>query len=290
MNDQDFVNAISNAIYQSINIAIERQLKSQVLPFYTHAALTTLRNESRSIEPGRILRHGYKVYSQNDEDGLINEIFRRIRIKHQTFVEVGVGNGLENNTLCLLIQGWRGLWIEGNKDHCNFIQNKFRTAINKNKLTLCQSFVNTENINDLIERNGFHGEIDLLSIDIDGNDYHIFKVIDAICPRVTMIEYNSKFPPPVKWVMKYNPQHLYDSTDYFGASLKSYEILFAQKGYSLIGCNITGANAFFIRNDLVGELFCKPFTAENHYEPARPWLARGFVSGKPANYKEYETI
>jgi hypothetical protein len=242
------------------------------------------------MEPGRILRHGYKVYSQNDEDGLINEIFRRIQIKHRSFIEIGVGNGLENNTLCLLIQGWHGLWIEASETHCNFIRKKFMNALHANTLTLCQSFVNKENINDLIVENGFNGEIDLLSIDIDGNDYHVFHSINVLSPRVIMIEYNSKFPPPIRWVMKYNPQHTYDSTDYFGASLKSYEILFSQKGYSLVGCNITGANAFFIRSDLVGELFCKPFTAENHYEPARPWLARGFVSGKPANYREYEVI
>jgi hypothetical protein len=288
MNEQDFANIISNAIYQSINVVVEKQLKSHVLPFYAHTVLNQLRNEPRAIEPGRLIRHGYKVYSQNDEDGLINEIFHRIQVRHHTFIEIGVGNGLENNTLYLLVQGWCGLWIEANESHCDFIRNRFVHALNSDALMLCQSFVNKGNINDLIMRNGFKGEIDLLSVDIDGNDYHVVRAIDSISPRVIMIEYNSKFPPPVKWVMKYNPQHVYDSTDYFGASLKSYEILFSKKGYSLVGCNITGANAFFIRNDLTGEFFCKPFDAENHYEPARPWLARGLVSGKPANFKEFE--
>ncbi len=89
--------------------------------------------------------------------------------------------------------------------------------------------------------------------------------------------------------MEYNPQHNWDGTDYVGVSLKSLERLFDKKGYSLVGCNITGVNAFFVRKDLIGNHFEEPYTAENHYEPARYWLIRGFVSGHPANFGSYKS-
>lgn len=81
--------------------------------------------------------------------------------------------------------------------------------------------------------------------------------------------------------MKYNSSadYSWDGTDYFGASLASFDKLLRSKGYSLVGCNITGANAFFVRTDLVTGKFCQPLTPENHYEPARYWLSSGFVSG-----------
>jgi hypothetical protein len=107
---------------------------------------------------------------------------------------------------------------------------------------------------------------------------------------VIVAEYNAKFPPDVRWIMEHNEAHRWDSTDYFGASLKALEILLLERGYFLVGCNLLGTNAFFIRKDLVRDPpFCAPFSAENHYEPARYFLLQAFHSGFPAGFGPYRS-
>ena len=230
---------------------------------------------------------GHKEYSQNDEDGIIREIFNRIGVTNRTFVEFGVGNGLENNTLALLFDGWNGLWIEGSSRYVKKIRKGFSTVVDSGQLAVTQSFITTENINDLISRNIDESEIDLLSIDIDGNDFHVFKSIDCVRPRVVVIEYNAKFVPPVMFCMQYNESHAWASDDCFSASLKYLEVNFATYGYSLVGCSVTGVNAFFVRNDLIEDNFLEPFTAEQHFEPARYFLA-GIPSGHRPSYRTLE--
>jgi hypothetical protein len=133
-------------------------------------------------------------------------------------------------------------------------------------------------------------DIDLLSVDLDGNDYYILEAIRSISPRVIVAEYNSKFPPDVRWIIEYNEAHRWDGTDYFGASLKSLELLLSGRGYSLVGCSMLGTNAFFVRTDLVNESrFCAPFTAENHYEPSRYFLLPAFQTGHPVNFGPFRT-
>ena len=255
----------------------------------TRMTLREIYASRRAQDPKRLLSHGYKVYSQTDEDGIIHEIFNRIGATNRTFVEFGVAGGLENNSLNLLINGWSGLWIEAHDGQAALIAYRFAAPISENRLKLVHGRVTAENIDALISEAGISGEIDILSIDIDGNDYHVAKAITCINPRLMVMEYNAKFRPPTSWVMAYNPDHVWDETDYFGASLSALEKLFTAKGYSLVGCNISGANAFFVRNDLVGDYFHTPFTAENHYEPARYWIVDGFISGHPPRFGLYET-
>ena len=255
----------------------------------TRMTLREVYDSERANDPKRLLAHGYKVYSQTDEDGIIHEIFNRIGVTNRTFVEFGVAGGLENNSLNLLIDGWSGLWIEANDSQAALITERFAAPIAGGLLKLAHDRVTAENIDGLISGAGINGEIDMLSIDIDGNDYHVAKAITCVNPRLVVVEYNAKFRPPTSWVMEYNPDHVWDETDYFGASLQALEKLFTGKGYSLVGCNISGANAFFVRNDLVGDYFHTPFTAENHYEPARYWIVDGFTSGHPPRFGPYET-
>src|SRR3954453_7896567 len=132
----------------------------------------TLR-EPRYADPKRLLRHGFKVYSQHDEDGIIQEIFRPIGTPSRSFVEIGVETGVECNTAKLMIEGWRGAWIEANAQACKAISASFTDFLNDRRLTLQQSFVTAENINALLENTGLKGEIDLISIDIDFNDYWV---------------------------------------------------------------------------------------------------------------------
>ncbi len=237
----------------------------------------------------RLERYGFKVYSQNDEDGIIQEIFNRIGTTSKTFVEFGVGNGLENNTVTLLLQGWSGLWIESNEQHVSSIQSKFHDPIRNSRLRLKLAFIDRDNINDLIGEY-FIGEIDLLSIDIDGNDIHIFESLERVKPRVVILEYNAKFPPPISVAQRYDPAFKWRGTDYMGASLQAITQVAITKGYSLVGCSLAGVNAFFVREDLSDEKFAAPFTAENHYQPARYFLEGTFVAGHPPDWGPYEVV
>lgn len=226
--------------------------------------------------PKRLERYGLRAFSQNDEDGILLEIFRRVGTSSKTFVEFGVQDGLQNNTRLLLYQGWRGLWIEADANACRSMRRAFTAEIATSQLQLCQSFVTTQNILGLIEAAQLE-DIDLLSIDIDGNDYWIWEAI-SLRPRVLVIEYNAKFPPPTKWVMQYNPQHHWDHTDYFGASLESLADLGRRKGYTLVGCCLAGVNAFFVRNDLLLDSFAQPDTGAL-YNPPRYYMQRFLPSG-----------
>jgi hypothetical protein len=226
----------------------------------------------RNADPKRLVRHGYKVYSQNDEDGIIAEIFRRIGTTSRTFVEFGVETGVECNTAKLLIEGWRGLWIEANATSATAIRQNFAPFIADRKLVLQESRVTVENINTLIGQGGLSGEIDLLAIDIDGNDYWVWKAIDVAAPRVVVIEYNATLRPPMALVVPYRPDARWDGSNHYGASLEALVRLAAAKEYRLVGCSIAGVNAFFVRADLVGDRFLAPATAQEHYEPPRHYF------------------
>jgi len=226
----------------------------------------------RHADPKRLVRCGYKVYSQNDEDGIIAEIFRRIGTTSRTFVEFGVETGVECNTAKLLVEGWRGLWIESTAASTAAIRREFAPFIADGKLVLKESLVTTENINGLIGKAGFSGEIDLLSIDIDGNDYWVWKAINTVDPRVVVIEYNATLRPPMALVVPYRADAQWDGTNHYGASLEALVRLAAAKNYRLVGCSIAGVNAFFVRADLCADRFLEPATAQEHYEPPRHYF------------------
>ena len=230
--------------------------------------------KKRMSEPLALENFGYKVYSQNDEDGIIQEIFRRIGTESKEFVEFGVGNGLECNSHYLLHKGWHGLWLEGNTAACKQIGHKFKPVIKDGHLKVVSAFITRENIDELIlkNRNNLTEGIapDFLSIDIDGNDWYVWEAIKGIKPRLVCIEYNGKFPPDYNWKQAYDSKHIWDRTDWQGASLKAMEQLGREKGYVLVGTNLTGVNAFFVREDLFSkEKFSKCVSAEELYNPYR---------------------
>jgi hypothetical protein len=251
--------------------------------------LRELLADSRYADPKRLERYGFKVYSQNDEDGIIEQIFKRIGITSKTFVEFGVENGLENNTLRLLLEGWSGLWIESSEGHVGEINRKFSDVVANGRLRVIEAVVDRDNINTLIGTY-CNGEIDFLSIDIDGNDIYILEAIDVVNPRVIVVEYNGKFRPPLSVAQRYDPTHKWSGTDYGGASLAAITKVADRKGYNLVGCGIVGVNAFLVRKDLVKDKFQEPFTAVNHYQPARYFLWQTFASGHSPDWGPYEAV
>jgi len=246
-----------------------------------------LYNNPKYQDAKRLTRYEHKGFSQHGEDGMIEEIFRRIKTTSQFFVEFGCGkHGTENNSLLLLLKGWQGIWMEYKPVYVERIKSKFKPLIDKGKLSVWCACITSENINEVFAECQVPGEFDLLSIDIDGNDYWVWQALTGFSPRVVVMEYNAIFPPSMPWVMKENLKHKWDGTSHFGASLKSLELLGARKGYKLVGCDFGGGNAFFVREDLAGDLFLAPFTAENHYEPPRYFLAR--QQGHPRNFGDFE--
>lgn len=217
----------------------------------------------------RLNRFEFDVYSQAGEDGIIEEIFRRIGTTNKFFVEIGVGNGDISNTAYLLTQGWSGLWLEMSKTNFKHIMNMYKCVIGHG-LVAKHAEATAENVERLFGEGDVPVEFDLLSIDVDGNDYWVWKAIENYKPRVVVIEYNALYPPGVRWVMRYAPGRVHDGSAYFGASLKSLEELGREKGYRLVACNFAGVNAFFVREEAKG--FFEFYDTRYFYEPQRKWL------------------
>jgi hypothetical protein len=241
----------------------------------SHFFHSTVRGSEKYRNPSKLVHYENQVFSQNGEDGIIAEIFKRIGASSKVFVEFGVGNGLENNTAFLLTQGWQGCWIEGNAGLVEGIRRHFRKPLSSQQLKVLQSFITAENIVELFSTLKVPEAFDFLSLDIDRNTYQVWKALAQYKPRVVAIEYNGSFLPDAKWVAEYDPARTWNGTTYFGASLKSLELLGRELGYVLVGCDFTGINAFFVRETERKDLFVGPFTAEEHYEPTRhPWMLR----------------
>lgn len=234
-----------------------------------------LLSQPKYQEPKRLGRFAHKAYSQNGEDGMIAEIFRRIGTTQRFFVEFGSGDGAENNTRLLLLLGWQGAWLDAGNESVERARQREAAIVQEGRLQIGKAFVSAESIEELLKTYQVPPELDLLSIDIDRNDFYVWKAITSYRPRVVIIEYNGIFPPQTDWVIDYDADSTWDGTSQFGASLKALERLACEKGYALVGCNLAGVNAFFVREDLVADHFCGPFTAENHFEPPRYWLTWG---------------
>jgi len=242
----------------------------------SHSFYNEILASERNRNPRRLMKFGRKSFSQSDEDGLIEEIFRRIGERSRNFVEIGVQSGAECNTANLLLKGWSGAWVECSENFVRMGEVLFRQIVASGRLKIVHQFVTAEGIDFQLTKTGFSGEIDLLSLDIDGNDIWVWKAISSIQPRVVVIEYNATYAPPLSIAAPYVADQIYAGTNYFGASLCALAKVGDQKGYNLVGCSFRGNNAIFVRKEDCGDLFHSPFTAEEHYEPIRyaciaPW-------------------
>ncbi len=196
-----------------------------------------------------------REYSQNGEDGIIAAIFGMIGTTNRYYVEFGVEDGMESNTRYLWKKkGWTGLLMDGGNENL---------AIN-----LHREFITAENIESLFATYGVPAELDLLSIDIDGNDYWVWKAITHYLPRVVIMEYNAHIPPEVSKTIPYNPSFCWDKTDYYGASLAALQKLGTEKGYTLVATDKNGVNAFFVRSDLARGRFHPPAWPAIFHPPA----------------------
>jgi len=233
------------------------------------ALIDSLANTPRFADARRITCAYGQVFSQNNEDGIIAEIFRRIGTKTRHFVEIAAGDGIENTTRLLLETGWKGLWVEAGSAELDSIRHSVGPALANGDLTLVDSMITLDNLSEkVLSRIDF--EPDYVSVDIDYNTGHIWRRLADLRPRLFCIEYNAHYPPAMDHEVPYKADGVWAGTTRFGASLKALETIGRDMGYSLVGCDIFGVNAFFVRDDLCEkDLFLAPFTAENHYEPPR---------------------
>lgn len=246
-------NFLINPLLQGISNVRYPDAATQLQLKFTYRALS---------ESGRTLPSlsevGFKAHSQTDEDGILLYIFSIIGTLNKKSAEICAGDGIECNTANLIINHkWSGLLVDGNSE----LVDRGREFYRKNPNTyvyppkFVNSWVTRDNVNDLISQNGFEGEIDLLSIDMDGIDYWIWKAIGIVKPRVVVVEYQDIIGPDKALTVPYESNfnaYQYPTTNgmpnFCGASLPAFTKLAVQKGYRLVGCNQYGYNAFFIMN------------------------------------------
>lgn len=266
-------NILAGAQIQQSTLRLLAQYRDLQLDFQTKQLQASHQNP--------LNRFGNKCFSQTDEDGITLEIVRRLGLSNGVYAEFGVGVGLENNTLILAACGWRGFWVGGED-----------LVIDYSKATqfhYIKDWITIENILDHAHA-GMQSvdaqNIDVLSLDLDGNDiYFLMKLLDGgIRPKLFIAEYNGKFIPPAKFQIAYDPDHRWTGDDYFGAALTNLTEMFDSFGYRLICCNShTGANAFFIHREFdalfgdvpksINEIYVAPryhlFNSYGHTKSAR---------------------
>ena len=195
-------------------------------------------------------------FSQNGEDGVLAEILRRTGAPTRFFVEFGVESGREGNCVYLAdVAGWRGLFMEADDDMYGQLERKYS---GQPGVQTVQAEVSSANVEELFGRAGVPPEPDVLSIDVDGQDYWIWRAIERSRPRVVVIEYNSALDPGRRLVQPDDPDLSWEGTDFYGASLGALRSLGENKGYRLVHTELSGVNAFFVRADLSPDAFPDP--------------------------------
>jgi hypothetical protein len=225
-------------------------------------------------------RQELRVHSQNGEDGLLLHVFSKVGATNRRLVEFGIGDGRQCNAANLILNfGWSGLLMDCDATHVMRARNFYHDerGIPPQRLRIEECLVTRDNIDAVLERYGTKAEIDLLSIDIDGNDYWVWKAMQVVEPRVVAIEYNASFGASDPLVAVYDPRFdrkaKHPSGWYHGASLPALARLGSRRGYALVGCDSSGVNAFFVRRDLAQGRLMELAPAEAFY-PNRRRLRR----------------
>ncbi|HET6647232.1 MAG TPA: hypothetical protein VFH01_07880 [Pyrinomonadaceae bacterium] len=220
---------------------------------YMQEALGRIETRQLSSSEGQRLEDNeFRVFSQWGEDGIIQHLLRHVKIDRKIFVEFGVEDYRESNTRFLLVNNnWTGLILDGDSTNVRNIKtSRIYWAYN---IKAQQAFVTAENINEVLSENGITGEIGLLSIDIDGNDFWVWRAITVVNPVIVVVEYNHRFGSQAAVTIPYDANfertRAAEPLVYFGASLPALCWLAERKGYAFVGCNSNGVNAFFVRKD-----------------------------------------
>lgn len=225
---------------------------------------------------------GFQVFSQWDEDGIIQYLINTVKIPPESrrFIEFGVENYTESNTKFLLLHdNWKGIIIDGSDENIEYV--KKCNLYWRHDLLAVSQFITRDNINDIISSGGMTGDVGLLSIDIDGNDYYVWESIECISPRIVICEINLYFgneeAVSIPYEERFYRTKAHYSNLYFGASIQAMAYLGKKKGYSLVCTNRVGNNVFFVRDDCLGRI--KPI------DPKEAWCYPTFRESRDKDGK-----
>lgn len=207
---------------------------------------------------------GFRKYSQFGEDGILVYLFSLIAPISRTCVEVCAGDGKQCNTANLIINhGWWGHLFDGAEGQVRAGRRFYAECADtfEHPPSFTQAWVTAENVNELIASSGVRGPIDLLSLDIDGMDYWVWKAISVVDPQVVVCEVHNPIPADRALTVPYDPRFVCENDVYRGASLAAMAKLGREKGYRLVGVHQYGFNAFFVKHG-VGEEYFPEVTVE----------------------------
>lgn len=231
-----------------------------------------VRDRLRSRFPDMPVSHGFKVYSQCDEDGIIEHILTKLGIQQPTFFECGCGSGVENNTHYLLLKGARGAWKDASQTAIDMIRDGLGALVFPNRLHVECGMISAHSIAaDLHKACEFLSvdQLDFVSIDIDSYDANVIEAIvtSRHRPALICVEYIAKWPPNFEIRVTHLPRG-WRHDDYVGASLLTFVNILTD--YRLVSCSASGANAFFVRSDLADSF--PVHDIEDLYQPSRSHL------------------
>lgn len=283
---------------------MRKWLKRKLVPFAVQAGKVSAKwakperkhfpPRSQADVPG-LGRYEYSWLSQNGEDGILRYIFNEIGFESRWFVEFGFGAAQCNALRLMLKEDFHGLLMDGSRENVRCFQHAAR-RLGIDRVTAVHTFITRENLQRLVQDNGVPRDVDLLSLDVDGNDYWFWEELECISPRVVCIEYNAGIGPELALTVPYDESFerysKHASGFFYGASLAALEALGRRKGYYLIGCDSTGTNAFFLRDDI--EIDGVPgLTASEAFRPHANWLGRGISEAEQLEFMRsmpYEEI
>jgi hypothetical protein len=210
----------------------------------------------RNKPAGPLSDFEFKVFSQWGEDGIIQHLVRNIQIANRTFIEFGVEDFTESNGRFLLMKDhWQGFVIDGSDDNMTRLRSSHFYW--KHPLKARAAFVDRDNVVSLLDESGFDKDLGILSVDVDGMDYHLLERLSHWRARIVIVEYNSAFGSTRAVTVPYDASFVrskaHGSNLYWGASLPAFQQLLGARGYALVGVNSVGSNAFFVRHELLNE-------------------------------------
>ena len=224
-----------------------------------------------------INRYEYSLLSQHGEDGIIRYVFDQIGFDQRFFLEFGFGAHQCNSLRLMLKENFGGLLIDASQETCDFFNRSATHFSIPDVRAICRS-LDCQNLDETIRLAALPGEIDFLSIDVDGNDYWLWKELKYVSARLAVIEYNAGLGSTWSATIPYDPEYRlgesFPDSFFYGASLPALEKLGREKGYRLIGCDSRGVNSFFLREDIPAPEI-RTLTPEAAYQPHRNWLDRG---------------
>jgi hypothetical protein len=218
----------------------------------------------------------FKIFSQWGEDGIIDFLIREVPINNKTFIEFGVEDFLESNCRFLLMNSdWNGFVIDASIK--NIEKLKISNYYWKYNLNALCAFIDKDNINELLKKSNFDKDLGILSIDIDGNDYHVLNNINYFNPRIIICEFNPVFGTDQKITVPYDPKFYrtkkHYSNLYWGTSINALIFLLNKREYTLIGTGMLGCNAYFVKNSLLTDhlkkIAKKPFHFNFNFRESR---------------------